>query len=423
MSTARNLPADTKHDRQSAFSESSRAPRKRSSHLGWRRLGMLVVGSIAAGFALWGYANGIKNSIARCELECRAASKQKQWDQLAIAADRWTTLAPHAPDAWLFCAEAAEEQKDWARLIASLNHVPRTDARFLGVLVRKGIAEFEQLNRPFEGLRTCDAILATDPRVLLAHKQAIYFCAMTLQRREMVRRIRGAIRLGRESPDSYVFLASVSWSISDSLYQCNTKWLMTDPNNEILVVAQAMPVYNSQAKQDLEAAPEFRHIPDGETLLEKYPRNGELIAYFLDKAIANGELDRVQALLGRIPPPEQDTDARFLRARAWVHDTLGDPAEAEQALKLALSLDPYWWQLHFDIHELLRRQNRTAESTDFLQKYQLARELGMTVRGIKHFDASFEDPKFSKLMLNLAELVHDDEVANGLRKRIERVPE
>ena len=278
--------------------------------------------------------------------------------------------------------------------------------------------EFEQLNRPWDGLRTCDEVLAMEPRVLVAHKQSIFFCAVTLQRAELIRRVRRAVHVRRESPESYVYLVSASWLYSGSMYRHNSHWLEADPNCETFQVAQALEVYASEAKEDPEHAAEFAHIPDAEKLLESYPHNLELLAFFLKRSIVDGDLARVQELLAAVPRNAAEGDPRIWRARAWCQDTLGETAAAEQSLRNALSLDPYWWQLHYQMNDLLRRLGRREEAERFHETYQLAKELSLEVTRMNRTADGFDDPDFFRSLLELAELVRDGDIAEALRNRL-----
>jgi len=349
--------------------------------------------------------------------ECRQLSAQRAWNELASVSTQWACVEPQKADPWLYRAEAAEGLKDWGNFVQALDRVPRSDPRAPESLIHKAAAEFEFLNRPRVGVQTCDEVLRIEPRLLIAHKQAIFFCAMTLQRAEMVRRIRRAIQVRRESPESYVYLAGASWLYSGSLYRHNTQWLTSDPDNEMYQVARALQVYTSGAKSDLERAAEFEHIPPAEQLLQQYPQNLELVAYFLNRSITEGDLDRVRELLSAVPEHLADDDSRFWRARAWCDDAIGESASAEQSLRRAFALDPYWWQLHFQLHDLLRRRGQLEESAKFFKIYQISKALSIVIKTHQSVE-SIDEQGFCRSLLELAELIEDDEVASALRERL-----
>lgn len=376
---------------------------------------VLVTGAV---LLVWMWHSSRREAIANLARQCKKLSVQERWDELATAAAEWSRLEPNIADPWLFRAQAGQNLQDWNTVVTSLDRVPRTDSRCPNALVQKAAAEFEFLNRPLDGVRTCDELLAIEPRVLIAHKQTIFFYAMTLQRAEMVRRIRQAIRVRRESPESYVYLVGASWLFGGSVYRHNSRWLEGDPDNETYQVARALQVYGSQAKSDPEHSAEFEHIPPAEELLKKYPHNLELVAYFLNRSITDGELERVQELLKLIPNNLADQDARFWRARAWCEDTLGNLEQAESSLRHAYKLDPYWWQIHFQLHDLLRRRGKLEESAKFLEIYKASKDLSTTIMSLNQSVESLDEQKFCRSLLELSELVGDDEVSHVLRDRL-----
>ncbi len=382
--------------------------------LGIASFGIFAIALIGS----WSWHSWHVRTVAALHQNCRKLSAQEHWDDLAVAAERWSQLEPNKAEPWLFAAEAAEGQKEWKQLVESLSRVPANDRRAIAAWLRKATVEFEFLNRPWDGSRSCDRVLELDPRVLIAHKQSIFFHAMTLQRAELMRRIRQAIRARRESPESYVFLISASWLYSGSLYRHNTHWLEADPNNETFRVAQALQIYASEAKQDLEVAAEFEHILPAEELLAQYPRNLELVAFFLKQSISEGNRERVVELLNQLSPEVSQNDPRCWCARAWLQELDGDLAAAENSLRNANALDPYWWQVHYQLHDLLRRMNRPDESAHYLKIYDVSHDLAIQITRLNRSENGFDDPKFCISLLKLAQLVDDKEVVEALQKRV-----
>jgi tetratricopeptide (TPR) repeat protein len=383
---------------------------------GW---GMLFIGIVAA--SVWcerliRYKHD--RAIAEFSRECQILSKDQTWDELAVMSERWSRVEPLKAEPWLFRAEAAENRGEWENLISYLDQIPRSDRRSIAALVRKAAAEFEYVNRPWDGMKTCDEVLALDPRVLLAHKQVIFFQVMTLQRAELVRRIRNAIRLRRESPWAYAYLASSSWIYSASLYRQNTRWLESDPDNETFLVARALHVYTADMKSDLERASEFEDIPPAEDMLKRFPQNLELIAFFLNRSITEGDVEAVQDFLQRLPRERTDGDPRFWRGRAWVEDTLGQLESAERSLRRAFELDPYWWKIHFQLHDLLRRQGKLEESSRFLRIHKAAWDLSVEIMTSNKTIDTLDESKICRMMLELAELVGDHVVVAVLKDRV-----
>lgn len=399
--------------------ENAIAPAVKSKRTSLGRLGvvLLVLAACASG-GLWLIGYFKRSSIQQLQEQCQDLRGEKNWSELAEVSKRWTSAEPGSADAWLFRSEAAEGLQEWAAMADYLGHVPRTDRRAAGSLLRKSIVEFEKLNLPWQGIKTCDEVLELEPRVMVAHKQTIFFFMMSLQRAEAVRRIRRAIRVRRESPESYVFLVSANWLYPGSLYRTNNHWLQSDPDSEIFQVARAMQVYSSDAKNDPGQTHNFEHVPPPEELFQKYPHNIELLAYFLNNGMANGELERVEELLEAFPADIAETDARYFRAKAWCEDVRGEFDQAEQSLKRAYSLDRYWWHIHFQLHDLYRRLGRLDESEQFFKIYKISKELSTEITSLNDSPESLDHKKFCRELLVIAELIDDQEVVSVLRERV-----
>ncbi|HEY0984294.1 tetratricopeptide repeat protein [Schlesneria sp.] len=383
-----------------------------------RSIWVMLIILLVVPLAYWGHQVWQAKTVKSLASLCYEASRNSQWDKLAKASERWSYLEPQRAEPWLFRAEAAEEVQDWKLMAKCLGSIPRTDRRAIPSLARKAGLEFEYLNRPWDGLKTCDEIISLDPRVLLAHKQSIFFAAMTLQRAELVKRIRAAIRVRRESPEAYVYLASASWFYGASLYRNNSFWLEGNPDDETFQVARAMQIYMSEAKSNLEEAENYAHIPEATELLQRYPHNLELLAYFINLAIEDGNIDEVSRLLASVPQEAADGDARIWRARAWKADVEND---FESALELALrayAIDPYWWKVHFQIHDICRRLGKAEESQRFFKLYEVSVPLSKMIMEMNRSSEAFDDFQFRTSLMTLAELIEDAEVVTALRSRI-----
>lgn len=379
-------------------------------------LPVLIALAVPAGNYVRGYLND--QTLIKLDHDAYELKRQKNWPELAKVAERWTTLQPKSADAWFYRAEAAEALEDWESLVVFLDKIPRDDSRAVGALLSKAITEFEKLNRPFDGAKTCDEVLAINPLVMVAHKQTVFFYMMSLQRKEAIWRIRRAIRLRRESPETYVFLVSAHWLNPAALYQNNTIWLESNPNSEIFEVARAMPIYTTAAKDDPKQATVVEHIPPAEKLLEKYPHNPELLSFFINQTITNGDLERVQELVAAFSPEVAETDPRYWRAKAWCEEIQGDLEEAEKSLRRGFELDRYWWVIHFQLHDLLRRQGRLEEAAYFFNAYKISKELSIEITSLNKSPESLDELKFCRELLVLAELIEDDDVVQTLKERV-----
>ncbi len=350
----------------------------------------------------------------RTEQECRRLRDSKQWQQLADVAQRWSEWDPLQASAWLYRAEASEHDRDAVKTAEYLSHVPETDPRAVVALGALVSLQFEVLNQPLQGVLNCQRILRIDPRVTSAHRQLIFFLLSTLQRPEMIRRIREAIELRRESPESYVFLAGADWIYPSNLYSLNTHWLESEPDSELFQVGRAMQVYNSNAKSHPERSKDFEQIPTADQLLLSFPHNLEILAYHLENQMANGQADAVQSLVDAAPEGMTE-DARFWIAKAWLQDQRGETQQAETSLKRALAIDPYWWKVHFQLLDLYRRQDKAEDAAKFHAIYQNSKKLAKLIADLQ--DGTAAGPEFYKLLLSVADSLKDTTVSNALRHR------
>ncbi len=380
----------------------------------WQRylIPVIVIGLVTVG--VW-YLRQSKSAAREVAArECRELRTAKQWKRLAEVARRWSEWDAERADPWLYQAEASEEAGDAAKTAEYLSHVPEKDPRAVMAFVHLATLQFEALNRPRDGVMTCERILRIDPRVTQAHSQLIFYTLSTLQRQAMIRLIRDAIRVHRESPESYVFLAGAHWLYPANLYRLNTHWLKSDPGSEMHQVARAMQVYTSNAKTNPERASDFEDVPTAEELLKQYPHNTEVLAYHLENQIEDGDLDAVRKLLDAGDSTTL-SDARFWRAKAWIQDTNGESDLAESSLKRALEIDPYWWKLHFQLMEIYRRQQRSEEFARMSEIYEKSKRLSKIITTLD--DGKSAGTEFYELFEFLADAFGDQLVAKALRFR------
>ena len=138
-------------------------------------------------------------------------------------------------------------------------------------------------------------------------------------------------------------------------------------------MAAARGFVSNSGLEDEVATPEEseggeRKVPEHDRrlreLLDRFPGNLELLAYFLQKATTRGDVDEVTTLLGQAPP-EAEADNRFWRFKGWVHDQSDQPAEAEAAYRRALEIDPYDFATQHQLAGALRKGGKLEAAADF----------------------------------------------------------
>jgi tetratricopeptide (TPR) repeat protein len=393
--------------------------------------------------------------------QCRDHRKRSDWKKLAEVSEIWCQREPGKAEPWIYAAEAAQQQEQFALAADLLRRVPDDNPRAVSALLACTDLQFQtSLNDPLAGVATCERILRIDPRSVEARQRLIYFYAMTLQRPQMEYHIREAIRLGCDTPESYVYLIGKDWLVFTNGPEQNHNWLKNHPDYEPFIIARALhligtgkvsetgayiePVVKIRLKSDSPGGnsdgtptadegydgPSLRNDPNAPYLkrieeydlamynyLEQYPRNVELLVYFLWKARTNGDQNRVAELLAQAPP-EAEYDNRFWGYMGWLHAERGELNEAEAALRKALVLHPYDYSARHLLADLLRRMKRPEEEIGFVQ--------GLATEGSELRRILLETPNPREVspdvlvrMVLYARYCGDDIVADALSRRVE----
>lgn len=296
------------------------------------------------------------------EAQCRKLRDKHDWLKLAALAERWAKSDPQHSNAWLYLAEAAQQRGDFSAAAEYLTKIPEADPKALPALVTLSALQFGPLNRPLDGVQTCERILKAEPRTGPAHDRLIEFYAMTLQREKLIRQIRYAIEMSREPPSAYIYLFLVDSMRLANGVELNLKWQRTYPDREEFQVAAALQLPEPEVGVDQPAHDKHSKIA---ALFHRYPQNLELLAYQTDFAIREGNTRDLTELLKRVPSAA-DGDDRFWRAKGWLHLNRNESDKARRALERALRLYPLDWNARSWLADVERREGN-LEAADRLQ--------------------------------------------------------
>jgi tetratricopeptide (TPR) repeat protein len=308
-------------------------------------------------------------SIGGLRRLCRDAVRARQWSALQASSERWTAIAPESGEAWVFLAEACQQQQQFEQALQCLDRVPESAPEAEAALTAQMELQFGPLNRPREGAETCERILSRNPQSLVARQRLIFFLTMTLQRVRLIHEIRRALDSGTEPREAYVYLFFADSLRFDNGAELNGQWLSHDPESELFEVGEAIFIAEtldaSVSMDDREAAQAARRAlarkgPVMEQLLKKYPHNAELLAYQLRESVLTGNVSRAVELLAQAPADAEE-DNRFWRFKGWVRAQRGELAAAESDYRHALELHPLDWGTRHLLAELLQRQQRPEE--------------------------------------------------------------
>jgi len=400
-----------------------RLPSRLRRWLAWAAGFVACAGIIGGGHLLW--------KSQRCrelERDCRRARDAGDWNAVARLSAIWAGIAPEDADPWLYNAQAAMTQNRLADADAALAHLPDGDPKTIPGLLERVDLLFGELAQPFEAVRTCERILALDPRTGAAHQRLTFFYAVTLQRIRLIEQARRTIAAGCDIPETYVYLIGADWITLSNTQSINQQWLARDPDNELFLVAIARGYMSNRGLDDTEVdeadAPDDEAtpaVPEHERrlaeYLERFPANLELLAYFLQKATTKGDAERVVALLAQAPP-EAELDNRFWRYKGWLHSIRGESAEAEAAFREALRLHPFDWATQHQMAGILRKKGQRSDASRMATLAEAGRQLRKTI--LSQPDVRSIPPAVLGEMAAYAANCGDDEVAGRLASRVER---
>lgn len=329
----------------------------------WGTAGIVVVLLLFGGNAAFKWHVSAKTEAFRSQ--CKAALKARKWDELLAIARQWRSWSPKDDDSLMFLSQAATELNELDVAANALGQVANDYKGALQALAIRGEMLFMGLNRPLEAEETWLRMLSISPKADTPRQRLTYFYAMTFQRKKLRSQIEESIRLGCESPESYLYLiTSDSLRFSDGL-ALTTRWLMSTPENEVLEAAQAVfASKKTEGEQILSFASEMT-TPSNDALLDrcfnKYPSNMELLVLKMDRASYEGNTGEVLKYLEKAPA-EANEDARFWRTKGWLYLTFHKHTEAISALERAMQLNPFEWQSRWLYADVLRQLGRTKEA-------------------------------------------------------------
>ena len=339
------------------------------------RRSLMIVGVVASVVAvgLLVHRGWKQMQCERLRQACRAARVLGNWVELERLATAWSDLDSRAGDPILYAAEAAVGRQALDRAAEYLGRIPDDDPRAVEALLQRVDMLFGDLARPFAAAETCQRILALAPSCGPAHRRLIFFYAVTLQRTRVAEQARRAIAAGGDIPETYVYLVGSDWLTLSNTTSVTTRWLEHHPDEELFLVAAARgdvatrgldgSIENAggsdtQAEAEDGSVRSTSHDQRLRALLERFPTNPELLAYFLQTASTEGDVDEVTSLLARVPAACGD-DNRFWRFKGWMHAARGEAEEAQDAYGRALELNAFDFGSRHQLAEVLRTLGRT----------------------------------------------------------------
>ena len=337
---------------------------------------VLVVAILMAVY--FGYGAWKRRNARILSEACLTALDEEQWERAEQIGLRWLKTEPDNVRILVHLADAAKGQRAFERTVEYLLRVPDSAVEAPVMLSLAADLQFNQLVRPYDAEQTWLRLINIEPAANVPRKRLMFFYAMTLQRRKLYVQARGAIAQRCETPDAYAYLMLLYELRFTDAYPRLSAWLRANPRDEVLRVAQARALAEAPADID----PRF-YAADGlkpgdwtliERCMEDYPDNLELLAFQLETAIEQGDVQNVARLLDRAPA-EAEHDPRFWRARGWSLLSGNRLEPAEEAYREALELYPLDWRARHELAQVLRRRQRVGEAEQLAELARIGKDL------------------------------------------------
>lgn len=310
------------------------------------------------------YSTWRSRQVAQIEANCRDAMRRKNWEELETHAQRWLTLDDDSSLAWLYLGEAAQRRGDLELTAKCLASVPDGDPRCVPALLELVELQLGHWERPLDAIETCERILQQAPAEKIAHQRLVYIYALSLQRTKMLEQIQAAAAADCMTPEMIVYLLNSPALKFSNGVTVNSLWLKSHPETEVFEVARAIQLAQIASNAGSAFLTDSGLAPGDESLIgecrKKYPRNVEVLAFFLEKASSQGDHEEVARILAGAPA-EAESDSRFWRAKGWLHQDRQELDLAEEAYVQGLQANPFDWRTRHQYAGSLRLQGKLQE--------------------------------------------------------------
>lgn len=356
--------------------------------------------------------------------ELRSTGKWRTLEPLAV---KWGKADPSIAIPWLYAAECAEKLGAPDRMAQYLEHIPSDDPRAADLLLELATIYFGPLNQPEKGVNAVERAMELDPENREARRRLIFYYGITMQRVKVIQAAREAIRIGADSQETYVYLLGANWLSFSNAYELNGKWLKSGSNDEIFGIAEALH-WRGATKND----PSVALLPEADrdrirkeqqlkllkTQFEKFPKNPELLAFFLEESSVRGDIDEVERLLAQVPVSAAN-DSRFWHYKGWYHANLSEWNEAEKCYRKAIELYPYSWRSQFDLADVLRKSGKADQVERWALLALEGKDLQKTILQLP--DVQSVPIEVFKRMQKYAEDCGDPSVAGRMLERLRQL--
>jgi tetratricopeptide (TPR) repeat protein len=191
----------------------------------------LLLACIAVLLVLGGFAGWRVWRVSDFSRLCLAAEKKQDWPALEQLSREWSRLEPEEAVAWYWLGKSLQAQSRYEESVEAFQHVQISEPRGFDAAIAQMQILFQLLHKPAEAIEIADRLLEADPGLPDPRRYRIYFLAMTLQRGNLLKEIREAIRYRADLPDHYIYLMTLEDLIFRDGDVVTHNWLQRDPDN------------------------------------------------------------------------------------------------------------------------------------------------------------------------------------------------
>ena len=133
----------------------------------------------AAIFAGWIWGGWRQPTTEEMNRLCLEAARKHQWATLQEQGERWAASEPKNGKAWMYVAQAMEQQQKFDEAAKCLTRIPASAPEADSAQIARMELAFGPRNRAEDGAIICEAILEQNPQSKVAQQRLIFFLAMS----------------------------------------------------------------------------------------------------------------------------------------------------------------------------------------------------------------------------------------------------
>lgn len=388
-----------------------------------RFLSMVLIGAAAIlllGGGLIAYRTSLSRSIADLRNSCERARRSGDWPEMERIARQWANLEPNRVTPWTMAAAAARAMGELELCAQYLSQLP--DTAPVEAFHELSLLQMETLVQPMAARDTCQRALKQYPGDGESSARLLFIHAMVCDRDAVIAEAERAIRSGAGSRVTYAYWVSAKWLTFANGYDLNRFWLEKQPSSETFEVAAAAHLLFNRdlagTTTQTDAGQEQRESQAEnekllQSLLERYPKNKELLSIVLSNLIQTGDIAKFAETLS-IAPSETTGDNRFWRFKGWYHAATEELDESVKAYEKALQLSPVDFASQNELAGVLRRTKGIEAAQELQSKATLGTEVALSILRAANFE-SIPSADYQK-MADYLELCGKTDFAKHLRR-------